>query len=272
MDIARLAHIAGKAAVSAGKVIRTYYKSDLQIHLKVTGTSKASQVVTEADKASERILLEHLQPTCSAYDIALLSEETPDDQSRFEKDYFWCIDPMDGTLAFINNRPGFSLSIALVAKDGTPKIGVVYDPLSGNFYHAIQGGGAYKNGSPWIVNGNNNFLTYVTDRTLKDTPRAEEIHQYLNTKVQELQLKGIQEIAGGGAVYNAIQVLENGPACMLKFPKKTNGGGSLWDYAATACLFQELGLSATNFNGGPLDLNRKESTFMNHEGILFTHF
>jgi 3'-phosphoadenosine 5'-phosphosulfate (PAPS) 3'-phosphatase len=67
-------------------------------------------------------------------------------------------------------------------------------------------------------------------------------------------------------------VLENGPACMLKFPKKENGGGSIWDFAATACIYQELGLSATNFTGGRLDLNRKNSTFMNHEGVFYANF
>ncbi len=39
---------------------------------------------------------------------------------------------MDGTLAFINGHPGFAVSIALVAQDGTPQIGVVYDPSTNN--------------------------------------------------------------------------------------------------------------------------------------------
>jgi 3'-phosphoadenosine 5'-phosphosulfate (PAPS) 3'-phosphatase len=73
-------------------------------------------------------------------------------------------------------------------------------------------------------------------------------------------------------VLNAIRVLENGPACMLKFPKKEQGGGSIWDFAATACIFQEVGLSATNFIGGRLDLNRRDSTFMNHEGVLYLNW
>ncbi len=78
-------------------------------------------------------------------------------------------------------------------------------------------------------------------------------------------------MAGAGSVLNAIHVLENGPACMIKLPKKENGGGSLWDFAATACIFQELGLPATNFKGGRLDLNRKDGTFMNQEGIFYAN-
>ena len=42
-----------------------------------------------------------------------------------------------------------------------------------------------------------------------------------------------------------------------------------WDFAATACIYQELGLPATDFEGGKLDLNRQGSTFMNHQGVFF---
>jgi fructose-1,6-bisphosphatase/inositol monophosphatase family enzyme len=178
---------------------------------------------------------------------------------------------MDGTLAFINKHPGFSVSIALLAKDGTPYIGVVFDPSTSTLYHAIKGHGAFKNGSPWSIEHTNDHLTYVTDRKLKDTPRAAEIESLLNDKVEKLSLNGVKEIAGAGAVVNAILVLEIGPACMLKLPKKESGGGSIWDFAATACIFQEFGLPATNFEGKRLDLNRKKDTFMNHEGVFYAN-
>ena len=58
---------------------------------------------------------------------------------------------------------------------------------------------------------------------------------------------------------------------MLKRPKQEKGGGSIWDFAATACIYGELGLPATNFEGGPLDLNRKDGTFMNHEGVFYAN-
>ena len=271
MDLSKLNNIATKAALSAGKVIQKYMNDDVVVEKKKGGASYASQIVTAVDKECETIILSHLLPTCDEFDLALVSEETEDDGSRFEKDFFWCIDPMDGTLAFINKRAGFSVSIALIAKDGTPWIGVVFDPSTGTLYHAIKGQGAYKNGSPWKIKHTNDHLTYVTDRKLKDTPRAEEIEKFLYGIVEKLRLKGVKEIAGAGAVLNAIRVLENGPACMLKFSKKESGGGSIWDFAATACIYQELGLSATNFEKGRLDLNRKDGTFMNDEGIFYAN-
>lgn len=271
MDLLHLSHIAIKAALSAGKVIQQYLNEDVPVEKKKGGASYASQVVTVVDRACETAILSHLLPTCEEFGLALLSEETEDDGSRFEADFFWCIDPMDGTLPFIKQQAGFSVSIALLQQDGTPYIGVVLDPSTNTLYHGIKGKGAYKNGRPWKIKHTNDHLTYVTDQKLKDTPRAAEIESLLQEKVAQLRLQGIQEMAGAGSVLNAIRVLEQGPACMLKFPKKENGGGSIWDFAATACLYQELGLPATNFQGGKLDLNRKESTFMNHKGIFYAN-
>jgi len=249
MDLLQLKNIAIKAALSAGKVIQKYKNADVLVTQKKGGTSYASQVVTAVDNACEKVILTHLLPTCDEFGLALLSEETEDDESRFKKAFFWCIDPMDGTLPFINKRPGFSVSIAF----------------------AVKGNGAYKNNRPWKIKPTNNHLTYVTDRKLKDTPHADKIEQLLNEKVAQLGLDGVKEISGAGSVLNGIYVLENGPACMLKLPKKESGGGSIWDFAATACIYEELGLPATNFEGGRLDLNRKTGTFMNHEGIFYAN-
>ena len=271
MDLSQLSNIAIQAALAAGKIIQQSIHKDISVEQKKGGTSYASQVVTAVDKACETAILAHLLPTCQPFNLALLSEETEDDGSRFHNPFFWCIDPMDGTLPFINKQPGFSVSIALIAKDGTPYLGIVFDPSTDTLYHAIKGHGAFRNELPWEIKPTNNHLTYVTDRKLKDTPRATEIENLLNKNVAKLNLQGVKEIAGAGSVLNAILVLENGPACMLKLPKKENGGGSIWDFAATACIYQELGLPATNFEGGNLDLNRKDGTFMNHEGVFFAN-
>ena len=271
MNLDQLSKIAIEAALSAGKIIQNYMNEDVSVEKKEGGTSYASQVVTAVDRECETAILSHLLPCCTEFGIALLSEESEDDNSRFEKDFFWCIDPMDGTLAFINKEAGFSVSIALVAKDGKPQIGVVYDPSTETLYHAIKGNGAFKNGRPWEIKNTNPYLSYLTDKKLKDTPRAAEIEIMLQEYVTKLGLNEIKEISGAGSVMTAIRVLENGPAFMLKFPKKEKGGGSLWDFAATACIFHELGLPATNFEGGKLDLNRKDGTFMNHEGVFYAN-
>ncbi len=272
MDLSQLSNQAIKAALAAGSIIQKYMNEDVEVEQKKGGTSYASQVVTAVDKECEIAILSYLLPTCEQFDIALLTEETEDDGGRFIKDFFWCIDPMDGTLPFINKLPGSSVSIALVARDGIPHIGVVFDPNTDTMYHAIKGKGAFKNGSPWEIKPTNDYLTYVTDRKLEDTPQAAEIKKILDENVEKQNLKGIKEMAGSGAVLNGILVLENGPACMMKLPKKETGGGSIWDFAATACIYEELGLVATSFGGGRLNLNKKNDTFMNEEGVFYANF
>ncbi|MGC1204389.1 MAG: inositol monophosphatase family protein [Flavobacteriaceae bacterium] len=271
MDLNHLANIAIEAALSAGKIIQKYMNENIMVEEKEVGSNYASQVVTKVDRECESIILSHLLPTCKAFDIGLLTEETQDDGSRFKKEFFWCVDPLDGTLAFINKQPGFSVAIALIKRDGTPVIGVIFNPSTETLYHAIKGNGAFKNKKSWTIKNSNDYLTYVTDKRLKDTPNFAEIQNILNKHKAALGLKNIKEISGAGAVMNAILVLENGPACFLKLPRKDLGGGSIWDFSATACIYQELGLPATNFKGETLDLNKKDSTFMNHQGVYYSN-
>jgi fructose-1,6-bisphosphatase/inositol monophosphatase family enzyme len=270
MDFKVLADIATKAALRAGEVIQNFDRTTLKVQQKKGGNTLASQVVTALDLECEKVIRTYLEPTCKALQLGILSEETEDNQSRFTNDYFWCVDPLDGTLAFINNHPGFSVSIALVSKDGTPYIGVVYDPSTHNLYTAIKGKGAFKNGQPWVVKPQNNFLTYVTDKTLADTPNHTLIQAILKAKATALGVAKIKEMSGGGAVLNAIWVAENSPALLVKLPKKEKGGGSLWDFAATACIFQELGLLASAYDQSALNVNPKTTTFLNTQGVYFS--
>ncbi len=225
------------AAREAGRMISEKAGTNVSYEKKSTGASLASQVVTEVDRMSQDIVLRHLLPTCDQYQLGMLAEESEDDGSRFERDYFWCVDPMDGTLPFIESRPGYAVSIGLVARSGEPIIGVVYDPLEHNLYHAAKGIGAFRNEDKWD-------LVIASDRP------AEHIDR-------------------GGAVMNACWVLEHGGGYFYKKPKKQNGGGCLWDYAATACLFEVMGAWVSDMYGNPLELNRQESTYMNHRGIMF---
>lgn len=261
--------LAKKAAREAGAFIREKSKEEIIVEKKEAGSSYATQVVTAVDKAAEKIILKHLEPTCSQYDLALLSEEDPDDGQRFEKDYFWCIDPMDGTLAFIEKRPDFAVSIALVSRAGEAVLGVVYDPSRDILYHALAGKGAYKNGQPWRVGEPQAHLTFVTDHPLEKAVGSEKIKEIISQKAKELSRDEVKIMSGGGLVINAMRVAENRPAFMLKLPKPSEGGGSLWDYAATVCIFQELGLKASAFDGSELDLNRRETTFLNQQGMYY---
>ena len=269
MDLTELTKQAVQAAREAGELIRSYQDSEVEVLHKEGGDTYASQVVTETDRKAQDVILHILGPSCEEFDLAVLTEENEDDGSRFEKKFFWCIDPMDGTLPFIRKEPGYSVSIALVARDGSPQIGVVYDPVYDVLWQATKGQGVRRNGEPWTLDASSKELTFTYDRSFTDRPERDRVLQELADYAQSLGLKKLVAAQFGGAVINACHALEAAPGCHFKFAKPQEGGGSLWDYAATACLFEEAGAVVSDVHGELLDLNRSDSTFMNHRGAVY---
>ena len=269
MNLEALTREASQAALEAGEIIRSHQNRDVDVVHKEGGDTYASQVVTEVDRKAQDAILQVLGPTCEELDLAVLTEESEDDHGRLEKDFFWCIDPMDGTLPFIRREPGYSVSIGLVAKDGSPRIGVVYDPVHDVLWQATKGEGILRNGEPWTLDASSEELTFTYDRSFADHLERDRVLQELEDYAHSIGLKKLVATQFGGAVINACHALENGPGCHFKFAKPQEGGGSLWDYAATACLFEEAGAVVSDVHGQPLDLNRSDSTFMNHRGAVY---
>ena len=272
-DLLLLGNSAISAALQAGEVLTHYPRHKVIVKNKSGGDSLASQVLTEVDLQCQQVILETLLPTCQSFDLALLSEESIDDKKRLEKDYFWSIDPLDGTLAFIEATSGYAVSIALLAKTGEALIGVIYDPIKKTLYHAIKGLGAFRNKTSWHIKqpalSGSCYLTIVSDRSFLQGSYYSKVMSELEIFAHKSGFNGLHSIQHGGAAMNACWVLENAPACYFKFPKKQNGGGSLWDYAASACIFNETGAIVSNIHGQALELNRGDSCFMNHQGILY---
>ena len=259
-DLARLCELAIEAAVTTGRYIGETRPADVE-H-KQSGGSLAAQVVTEVDRESQRRILEMLAPSFGQYDLALLTEESPDDGSRLARDYFWCIDPIDGTLSFIEGVSGYAVSIALVSRDGVPWIGVAYDPVGQVTYHAIRDGGAYRNRRRWRLDPRKDAgpPRIFTDQSELSNPRFEPIADGLGASRGEV----------GGGVMNAIRCLENPPALYFTLPKPDpRRGGCFWDFAATACIYRELGAWVSDARGKPLDLNRSDSIYLGDCGVLF---
>jgi fructose-1,6-bisphosphatase/inositol monophosphatase family enzyme len=269
MDLPELTKQAVQSAREAGGIIRSYQDREVDVLHKEGGDTYASQVVTEVDRKAQDAILRILGPSCEEFDLAVLTEESEDDRRRFEKEFFWCIDPMDGTLPFIRKEPGYSVSIALVARDGSPQIGVVYDPVHDVLWQATKGQGVQRNSEPWTLDSTGEELTFTYDRSFADRPERDRVLQELEDYAHSVGLGKLVSTQFGGAVINACHALENSPGCHFKFAKPQEGGGSLWDYAATACLYEEAGAVVSDVHGDPLDLNRPDSTFMNHRGAVY---
>lgn len=270
-DLKELLAVAQTAARSGGKIIEENSNDLHVIHKKKMGSSLASSVVTEIDLLCQTRILEELQESIDKYDLGLLAEESSDNNSRFIKDYFWCVDPLDGTLPFTEGRTGYSVSVALVSREGQAEIGVIYDPTTKTIFSAIKGDGAYKNGNLLKIDnkGTNQFSVYIHRSFLKHPKYT----RYLSIIEEIANFTGCRELkvtSHAGAAMNACWMLENINSLYFAVPKKENGGGNLWDFAASSLIVSEAGGIAGDFFGGPIELNRKDSTYLNHCGIFMT--
>lgn len=270
-DLEALCETAKVAAVAAGKYIQSQFDKHYNKGIKDGANSLAAQVVTEVDIKAQSIILEHLKDSTREYDLGVLTEESSDDRSRLEKDYFWCIDPLDGTLPFTEGRAGYAVSIALITKSGDPIVGVVNIPDLALCYTAVKGSGVWVNGEPVVRKKpiNDKTLHIYFDSSFIITPHFDTLTNKFSAWAKEHRYTGVEYYDGFGAVFNSISVMNSKSACYFKFPKKQNGGGSIWDFAATCLFFAELGLIVSNSVGNRLDLNNTNSTFMNEEGVIY---
>ena len=267
-DLRQLHDLAIEAARRAGAHIQPQAGKPQEVMAK-EGHTPASRVLTEVDLESQRLILEVLGDSMEQFGLGLLTEESADDASRHQSDYFWCIDPIDGTLPFIENVPGYSVSVGLVSRAGEPAVGVVLDPVENTVYHAWRGGGVLRNSEPFGL-GSGSQLTLVIDRSMAE----QENYAGVLSRVEEIAdssgLEGVRVLDKGGAAMNACWVLDHAPAVYFKPPKPQRGGGASWDFAGTACLFRELeGGAVGDFYGNPLKLNREGEPYMNKEGVIF---
>ena len=102
-------------------------------------------IVTTADTEINSYLIKKLKEKYPTH--AVDGEEEQEGKSNF----VWVCDPVDGTAMYARHIPVAVFSLALVI-DGSPCVGVVYDPFTDSLYSAIKGEGAYKNNEKISVN------------------------------------------------------------------------------------------------------------------------
>jgi myo-inositol-1(or 4)-monophosphatase len=132
------------AVREAGALAMRYFGNAPRTEIKPDGTS-----VSEADYAVDALLKERLAGAGRQY--GWLSEESEDDLIRLDQSRIWVVDPIDGTRAYLQNKPEWTISAALV-ENGHSLLAAVYNPATEEFFHAARGGGAFLNDKPIAVN------------------------------------------------------------------------------------------------------------------------
>ncbi len=162
-SIEELSELAIGAALEAGKkILEVYETDDFSVDMKSNNSP-----LTKADRVSHQIICDYLESS----QIPLLSEEGRDIPFEERKvwDYYWLVDPLDGTKEFIKRNGEFTVNIALM-KGTAPVAGVVYSPCLKALYYGAKGHGAHK-----IVNGKPGSLPIAESMEMRNLLQKETV-------------------------------------------------------------------------------------------------
>jgi myo-inositol-1(or 4)-monophosphatase len=200
--------------------------------------SSAIDLVTDVDRASERLILARLEAERPRDGI--LSEEAGAREG--ENGWVWVIDPLDGTTNYAHGFPHFAVSIG-IERDGTREIGVVYDPMKEELFAAERGGGATLNGEPIRVS-----RTSELERALLATGFGYDVH---SAKIDNIEyftrfIKRAQAVRRAGSAALDLAYVACG-----RFDGFWELSLHPWDVAAGYLLVEEAGGTVSSLSGGP---------------------
>jgi 3'(2'), 5'-bisphosphate nucleotidase len=235
--------VATQLARRAGERIRAMQRSDLAVDRK-----EDDSPVTAADREADAIIRGGL--TSAFPDDALLSEETPDDGSRFAHDRVWMIDPLDGTKDFVRGQSGFAVMIGLLVGEA-PALGVVYQPIGDKLYQASRGGGAWLS-----VGGADPVRLHVSAITETTQIRMVASKSHRTEAIDRVREKlGIQQELNIGSVGLKLGLIAEGERDLYVNPQ---GHSKLWDACGPEAILTEAGGRLTDAHGQPLRYRGRE--------------
>ena len=220
----------------AGALALALFRTELK-----NWTKGASSPVSEADIAVNDLIEKRLRSATPDY--GWLSEESADDEARLGKRLTWIVDPIDGTRGYLAGREDWCVSVALV-EHASPVLAAVFVPASDEFFFAMRGQGATRNGVP----------VYATSGTELDFSRIagpKPLVERLSRSSGEITL--YPRI--GSLALRLCRVAEG------RLDAAFAGGQSRdWVLAAANLIVQEANGSMTALSGDSILYNRREVT------------
>jgi myo-inositol-1(or 4)-monophosphatase len=243
-------------AKEAGQVLMDHFERRLAVETK----SSEIDLVTEADVASEKLIVEAIRERYPEHGI--LSEEGLGKEQAGE--FLWLVDPLDGTVNYAHGYPVFCVSIAL-QREGQTVLGVIYNPVGDELFCAEKDQGAYCNKRRLSVSG-----VVGLRRSLLATG-----FPYARASIED------NNLAEFGRVMPRVQGVRRGGAATLDMAYVAAGrlDGywefhlSPWDWAAGDLLVREAGGRTSDVSGQPWRLRSNNMVATNgllHEELLAT--
>lgn len=250
---------AKRLAVKAGNIILKHMNQQVETESKTSG----KDLVTEIDRMVEQFIQQELTATFPDHQM-LGEEEAFASEEKYKQvlndfhsiPYIWVVDPIDGTNNFIQNIPGFVVSIALVSY-GKPIVGVIYDPVTDELFYATENGGAYLNEKKINVPHVDHLNESVIGTSFSS-----------DTKIRSLTVRNIEMFLPkcrtirvlGAAALNLAYVAKGRLTSFYHFQL------SPWDVAAGILIISEAGGKITTMKGTPYELS--ESSILVSNGFI----
>ena len=226
---------AARIAREAGELILKFGERRIGFELK-----GEFDLVTEADRASERLIVERLLASYPTHSI--VAEEGGGQKTSSE--YRWYVDPLDGTTNFAHGFPAYNVTMAL-EKEGELIAGVIFDPLRNEMFEAERGAGARLNGAPIHVSKTSRIEASLVATGFPSRKRHLNVNVHFYYQLAMLS-HGVRR--AGSAALDLAYVACGRLDAFWEFSLNP------WDMAAGVLLIREAGGAVTDMHGGALDL------------------
>jgi myo-inositol-1(or 4)-monophosphatase len=239
-------------AREAGALLMGFFRRRVKVEYKAD-----VDLVTEADRASEKLILERIRFQFPKHDV--IGEEG----ARIEQggDYRWYVDPLDGTTNFAHGFPVFCVSLG-IEHQGQRVAGVVYDPTRDELFSAGLGKGAFLNGQSIQVSKTARLTECLLATGFPSQKRHKNPNIYFYHQLT-LRTHGVRR--AGSAALDLCSVASG------RFDGFWEFNLNPWDTAAGALIAEEAGGKVTDFSGGPFQIASREVMASNglvHDALL----
>jgi len=222
-------------AREAGALQRSRFGEPRQIQTK----SSAIDLVTDVDRACDALVRQRVQRDFPG--DGLLTEEAA--EQRSSSGWRWIVDPLDGTTNYAHGFPHFAVSIAL-EREGRVEAGAIYDPIKDELFHAVRGGGAFRNGAPVRVS-----RAEKLERSLLATGFPYTVHASAGDNLEYFGrfIRRAQAVRRAGSAALDLAYVACG-----RFDGFWELSLHPWDVAAGLLMIEEAGGMQSDFDGGPV--------------------
>jgi myo-inositol-1(or 4)-monophosphatase len=217
-------------AREAGALLAHYFERRVPFELK-----GEFDLVTEADRASERLVVERLRSHFPSHTI--VAEEGGGHESASE--YRWYVDPLDGTTNFAHGFPMFNVTLGL-ARAGEVIAGVIYDPVRQEMFAAERGAGAYLNNRRIHVSGSKQLSDSLASTGFPSRKRHHNVNIHFYYQLA-MASHGVRRT--GSAAIDLAYVASGRLDFFWEFGLKP------WDMAAGTLLVEEAGGRVSDMRG-----------------------